>query len=379
MNFSLPERGGYYPPNMTKIPSVSPTPTIGAMEGKQTHFTSAQGGLNTKLPTLPAYLYRNPSSIALSPNFIVENQHPQFVNQPLTATIKAGALDDGSQMRYDQNDLLFVFDAERDLNSGKFEVHSLWGLNYALEMAVIENTRNSKSATEMARQYSRRNSKFSNWPLTIDDFCRKISFIGSYRTSVGGSEKIRSKTIGYAWGGMISMPCIFKPDESQRYPAVGDWVFLLVKEYDNNYSGVIDKEGKNIGSPTPGKFLQVRGYWVANSRIGLLNTNVEKNGVLNPNPEDVAFKSSVTVKQVLYETNSDGSINYSKVISRDNKITYDKLQTGLLIPIGQVLRTTRFPAEWEIDAALRSKKAWNEIEDTKMDIQCKQLPFTLMI
>lgn len=359
------------------LPNIASKPSVGEMENQNT-FLKLKGGLDGIPPGIayPGYLYPS-NSPDIDPTVMINNQNPEDTAEPKPIAIKMAALSDDSQLKYDAGDLIFIQNPLLDVTQGVYVCYALWNLNYGLEMAARK--RAEKSEIVPVRELSsvditKRRVKeelYGNWPVTVEEFMKMFHFYGSFISS-NDKKMVRKRSVSIAPFGRIKMPCIFV-DEKGRFPGIGDVVGLKVKPMTNSYPGLVNLDGKVAGSPTPGKFLQVTGYWEYDCKNPIRCTTP-----FNPSQFDIDFAEDLTIEQTVYDYDENGLINTKAPIG-DSRLTTKMYQEGFYIRLGRVVRRTKDPSPSDIEAALRSKNGWVSLSKySLLEIELKPLDDNLL-
>lgn len=379
---ALPGLGDTGAPKLTSttLPGIVPIPSVSAMEGDNT-FLSFKGGLTGIPPSLgyPGYLYPNDSD-GMEPGVLFRNMDPEDTAQPWVFPLKIMALSDNYQSKYDDGDFLFLYNPFMDVNQGAYVAYAIHNLNYGLEICHRRRLERNEElvrdiSADMSEHGKRRTRKelYDNWPGTVKEFMKMFVPKGVVVSSLD-KKNVRKRTLGIAEGGLVRrFPHIFV-DERGRFPGVGDTVGLLVKPYHNDARGLIDLDGKATGSPTPGPFLQVKGYWEYDGRNPIHCTSSFK-----PSQGDVDFVDKITINQTIYEEDNDGMINFNKQIG-ESKLTVDLYQQGYYIRLGRIVRKSKDPSPSDIEAALRSKNGWVTLQKySEVEIELEVNPCNTLV
>ena len=385
---------------LTPIPDVGPMPRgsvkpitpISSLSSLTSHAKSTftrgtEGGLKHDI-SWPGYLHDDSGSPG-NPSGVTRNDFPDFTNQPLVSPLRMAAITGNPQLLYEEGDYIFTYKPRRDIGSDSYACYAIWNLNYALELSHVKRMqRNDPVVLARGRQpagsigpqeYKRKTGnmeKIEDWPTTVEEFARDMLPLGVFNTS-SVKPNVRKRVTSIAYKGHVTMPNIFPPNKKGLCVSVGDTVGLVVKAFSNPYRGRINLDGKVEATPTPGPFLQVRGYWEYDCHNPIHCTELGK-----PSEYDVDFISDVKIDQEVYDYDPETKLlRFDKPIpTKDACIVSGMYQAGYYIQLGTVVRRTKDPSPHDIEMALRSKNGWNALQKySTVDIELNPHPFNAMV
>jgi len=374
---ALPRFGITNIPGKT-IQNMTPLPGLNKLAGSQTavisEFPSGMPTPNSR-PALswPGYLGQGTNGQGLEPNMVINNG-PNMPTRTVVGRLNCAPLRDDSQLRYDAGDLVFLYSPMRDVQENRYAAYTLWRLNYGLEAAARKRLELAKMTPEqnVNRDLFPKRAKqdrLDDWPTTVEEFLNSFSFAGGFNTS---QEKpgVRTRNASIAYEGHFVMPTIFDPNERGDFPGTGDFVGLVCKAFENRYRGFLGPDGKSQGSATPGKFLQIRGYWSSDGKAPVHCTKLGE-----PQESDLDCVAPVDVEQTVYGYTPEGFVADDESGVDTDRVSFDSYQSGFYIPLGTVTRVNKPPSKDDIDRALRSKEGWVNLQKySTVEIHMEQMP-----
>jgi len=282
------------------------------------------------------------------------NTNPEYSNQAITFKCGLNRLIDDSQSKYVKGDILFTFKPHRSKETGSLTLVAIWNLNYYLRMSNIEENRKREDAMQpQQKRPKRQDERYGAYPKTIDQFCNDMFFAGIMLTSSLNIKGIKRTMIALATKGKIEIPNIFKKKDG-RAISIGDFAYLLVRSVESTIP-VMNINGINheheTGYQADGTHLIVEGYWNPHS-----NEPIHSTGVTD------CEKVVETVQQRMYERDENGLLDMNRTTTNNDYVVFqDKLEMGLTIKLGRVIRKTKDATDDDIDNALLTYNGWTKL------------------
>lgn len=319
------------------------------------------GGMNTfETPGYFTFLEKDYNALKSGgiTTSIISDQPNREIVSPVVCQTRCAALRDNSQQLFERGDFLFAYNSEAKA-SNETILFNLQTLNYWLEEAFVLRNENRMMDTldpERSAQFRKRkygSDLLYSFPLTIEEFKKKIVFIG-IMIGANGVREIRSREISYSPSGLVrDVPNIFGPVEEDIT------LEFRVKRFKNRYHGKIHYEGTVTKDVTHGSFLQVRPY-VNRNKHPVIHHRFEETS-----EDDVDFMEQVIVKQVILD-NTNRLPN--GLIRVDNNATSERIimdvelpVEGLCYTIGSVQQFKRTTNQNEANIGIRSIPAVTKI------------------
>ena len=216
------------------------------------------GGMNSiDTPSYFTFLESNYSVLkggGLTTAIVSDEPDPETIS-PVTCQVKCATLTDGSQQLFERGDFLFAYKGEARIEDEAI-IFNLQTLNYWLEEAYLVRNANRMLGADIQGHRKRRfgSDLIYEFPVTIEEFKRKISFVG-IMLGANGVRQIRSRDISYGVAGVVrDVPNIFGLIEENST------LEFRVKRYKNKYQGKVHYDGSITKDITMGTFLQVRPF-----------------------------------------------------------------------------------------------------------------------
>jgi hypothetical protein len=321
---------------------------------------------------------------------IITNNKPGRQNEPVTATLSIGALNDNSQTNYAQGDALFIKYSgnKKSINQ---QAYALPNLNYNLEAAhVMKKTKELQGRAEdiIMEQQSNQNlmkRKFENttyesrqlkslemFPSTVDEFEENMNFYGIIDTVV---NKGRERDFTVRVSGEAVLPNIFGNVK------VGASVGFLVTYIQNPYFSMLNTDGTTSGQRTPGSIPQIIGVTNPEGKYPLYNSGGKKgpNGGNNTFiPGICSDISHIIEKRIVahaYQYDANGKLTEKKSSTIPRQLfTTTLYDNGIYIHLGTVKVAQLAPNENEIKMSLRCFSSYQKLRGThpvKIDLDRK--------
>lgn len=293
------------------------------------------------------------------------NQNPEpSISETFSVRIKMNNLRGEPQKYYRQGMPLFLFNPKNGLDEGTFDIFTIPNLNYYLEMAFLYKNERGQMTPRGHYGESPRQKQlqfFEGYPTTIEEFGRMILPFGIMASSLEPTE-IRKRWIASTVTGEATLVTNIWGDLG-----VGDTVGLKVVEKKNDLDSLVNFSGQRLGEATQGSFLQVVPHVDRGLAKPVRCTNFKK-----PGPEDMDFYSKQHVQQRVYATKANGLVDWENGAFPDStsNLVTDFYTQGIYYRLGRVIRLeTSFPAQTDIDEAMRSFQGWNDLKDNYVTIE----------
>jgi hypothetical protein len=292
------------------------------------------------------------STLTNSSSTNIQSTPNSQVVSPTTIMLKCAHLPDGSQMCFERGDLIFTFNPRKEVPE-EHVLMNIQTLNYYLQEAYIE--RYNKKENEEDITYTRRRGRLdlTDMPLTIDEFPKKVFYLGVL-LSMDGTKEIRSRNMTIGIAGLVR-------DVTNVFGNMG---VNDVAELRVGYASGLPRmhyDGRIIGDIVPGKFLQVLTYVNKQDNFPIIKTTSDYT-----DKEDACCLEPTLIEQKMIPQTAKlrSGLPDPDVFSRESDIPFliiDVPKEMFVIRLGNIEDVRKHPPENDCKAATRSCKASLEI------------------